>query len=72
MSAPLIGSKVFHDHALIGSDGKCEWAFQLAVALILVAALAVVSPNVESGMNDDWSFMSAPLSGSKVFHGTVL
>jgi hypothetical protein len=30
---------------------------QLAAAFIFVAALIVVNPSVESGMNDDWSFI---------------
>ncbi len=29
----------------------------LAVALLLVAALALIHPNVESGLNDDWSYV---------------
>jgi hypothetical protein len=31
--------------------------YQLAAALIFVTALILINPNVESGMNDDWSFI---------------
>ncbi len=39
------------------SSVRRDWFYPLAAALIFAAALLLVNPSVESGMNDDWSFI---------------